>query len=103
MDIVTWNTVRDFRFKMAKECCLQRKGHNGHSGHSCLGNFDTALLAIYLLIKLINKDPCYIGLGVVLNLFMFENTFGKEVWRVLTSHCNICVQQQCECSHLVRL
>jgi len=56
VDIVTWNTVRGFRFKITEECCLQRNGHNGRSGHSCLGNFDTALLAMYLLIKLIKTS-----------------------------------------------
>jgi hypothetical protein len=80
--------VHGFRFKITEECRLQRNG-NGRSGHSCLENLDTALLPMYVLIKLINQDKCYIGLGVVLNLFMFENMFGNELWRVLTLHCNI--------------
>ena len=53
VDIVTWNTGRGFHVKITYECCLKRNG-NGRSGNSCLGNLDTALLAMYLLIKLIN-------------------------------------------------
>jgi len=45
MDIVTWNIVRGFRSKITDGCCLQRNGHNGCSGHCCLGNFDTYVLA----------------------------------------------------------